>query len=76
MPTDLTVDLYAEAPAHEAEAVIGDLAAIGIRVKLNRLPWEAYADALAKNKAPLFLTNWGSNSLADAAAIISYFLQR
>ena len=67
------LELFAEAPAQEAEAVIGDLAAIGIRAKLNRLPWEAYADALAKNKASVFLTNWGSNSLADAAAIISYF---
>lgn len=67
------LELYAEAPAHEAEAVIGDLAKVGIRASLNRLPWEAYADALAKDKTPLFLTNWGSNSLADAAAIISYF---
>ena len=67
------VDLYAEAPAHEAEAVIGDLAAVGIKANLNRLPWEAYRDAQLANKAPLFLTNWGSYSLADAAAIISVF---
>ena len=67
------VDLYAEAPAQEAEAIIGDLAAIGIKAKLNRLPWEAYRDAQLANKAPLFLTNWGSYSLADAAAIISVF---
>lgn len=67
------VELYAEAPAHEAEAVIGDLAAIGIDAKLNRLPWEAWRDAQISNKAPLFLTNWGSYSLADAAAIISVF---
>ena len=67
------VDLYAEAPAHEAEAIIGDLAAIGITARLNRLPWEAFRDAQLDNKAPLFLTNWGSYSLADAAAIISVF---
>ncbi len=67
------VDLYAEAPAHEAEAIIGDLAAIGITARLNRLPWEAFRDAQLANKAPLFLTNWGSYSLADAAAIISVF---
>ncbi len=72
-PDGFELDLFAEAPAHEAEAIIGDLAAVGIQAKLNRLPWEAYADALAKNKASVFLTNWGSNSLADAAAIISYF---
>ncbi len=67
------VDLYAEAPAHEAEAIIGDLAAIGIQAKLNRLPWEAWRDAQISNKAPIFLTNWGSYSLADVSAIISVF---
>ncbi len=68
-----SIDLYAEAPAHEAEAVMGDLAKIGIETKLHRLPWEAYRDAQMSNKAPLWLTNWGSYSLADAAASISIF---
>ena len=68
-----TVDLYAEAPAHEAEAIMGDLAKIGIEAKLHRLPWEAYRDAQMSNKAPMWLTNWGSYSLADAAASISFF---
>jgi len=72
-PNGFELELYAEAPAHEAEAVIGDLAAIGIQAKLNRLPWEVYADALANDKTPVFLTNWGSASLADASAIISRF---
>lgn len=65
--------LYAEAPAYEAEAVMGYLSAVGIRTTLNRLPWEAYHDAQAANKTPLFLTNWGSYSLADASASISVF---
>lgn len=68
-----TVDLYAEAPAHEAEAIMGDLAKIGIEAKLHRLPWEAYRDAQMSNKAPFWLTNWGSYSLADAAASVSIF---
>lgn len=67
------VNLYAEAPAQEAEAVVGDLAKIGVTAKLNRLPWEAFRDAQLANKAPAFLTNWGSYSLADAAASISLF---
>ena len=50
--------------------------AIGIKAKLNRLPWEAWRDAQISNKAPLFLTNWGSYSLADAAAIISVFFSQ
>lgn len=67
------VDLYAEAPAYEAEAIMGYLAAVGIHTKLNRLPWEAYRDAQLANKTPIFLTNWGSYSLADAAASIGVF---
>ncbi len=65
--------LYAEAPAYEAEAVMGYLSAVGIKATLNRLPWEAYADAQAAGKTPFFLTNWGSYSLADSAASISVF---
>ncbi|MEM7120961.1 MAG: ABC transporter substrate-binding protein [Pseudomonadota bacterium] len=68
-----TIDLYAEAPAHEAEAIMGDLAAVGIESNLHRLPWEAYRDAQLANKAPAWLTNWGSYSLADSAASVSIF---
>lgn len=69
----LSIDLYAEAPAHEAEAIMGDLAKVGIEARLHRLPWEAYRDALMSNKANVWLTNWGSYSLADTAASVSVF---
>lgn len=69
------IDLYAEAPANEAEAVMAYLAEIGIKATLHRLPWEAYRDAQVANKTPIFLTNWGSYSLADAAASISVFFE-
>ncbi len=69
------LELYAEAPAHEAEAIMGYLAAVGIKSTLHRLPWEAYRDAQLANKTPAFLTNWGSYSLADAAASISVFFE-
>ncbi|MER9138907.1 ABC transporter substrate-binding protein [Mesorhizobium sp. M0830] len=69
----LELPIYAEAPAYEAEAVMGYLAAVGIKTTLNRLPWEAYRDAQVANKTPLFLTNWGSYSLADASASTSVF---
>ena len=52
---------------------MGDLAKIGIEAQLHRLPWEAYRDAQIANKVPMALTNWGSYSLADAAASISVF---
>jgi peptide/nickel transport system substrate-binding protein len=74
-PDGFEVNLYAEAPAHEAEAVMGDLAKVGITAKLHRLPWEAYNDGLMSNKAPMFLTNWGSSSLVDASASIGIFFK-
>jgi peptide/nickel transport system substrate-binding protein len=70
-----TVDMYAEAPAYEAEAVMGDLAKVGVTVNLHRLPWEAYQDGLMSNKAPMFLTNWGSSSLSDSSASLGVFFK-
>lgn len=69
------MDLYAEAPAHEAEAIMGDLSKVGIKVRLHRLPWEAYNDAVVSKKAAVVLTNWGSSSLSDASASISVFFR-
>ena len=66
-----SIHLYAEAPAREAEAILGDLAKIGVTAKLQRMPWESLFSLQEKNKTPMWLTNWGSYSLADAAASIS-----
>lgn len=74
-PDGFEMALYAEAPAYDAEAVMGYLAAVGIKTKLNRLPWEAYHDAQVAHKTPVWLTNWGSYSLADASASISVFFR-
>ncbi|MCA0344885.1 ABC transporter substrate-binding protein [Mesorhizobium microcysteis] len=71
----LDLTMYAEAPAKEAEAIMGNLAAVGVRVSLNRVPYEAYRDAQISGKAPAFLFNWGSYSLADASASISFFFK-
>ncbi len=70
---EISFDLYAEAPAYEAEAIMGYLSAVGIKTTLHRLPWPAYRDAQVANKTQLFLANWGAYSLADAAASISVF---
>lgn len=67
--------LYAEAPAKEAEAIMGYFDAVGVKVNLNRVPYEAYRDAQMNGKAPAFLFNWGSYSLADAAASVSFFFK-
>jgi peptide/nickel transport system substrate-binding protein len=72
-PNGFSIDLYAEPPAYEGEAIVSDLAKIGVTAKLNRLPYEALRDAQLANKTPAVLTNWGSYSLADASASISVF---
>lgn len=71
----LELTMYAEAPAKEAEAIMGYLDAVGVKVNLNRVPYEAYRDAQMNGKAPAFLFNWGSYSLADAAASVSFFFK-
>lgn len=71
----LQLTLYAEAPAKEAEAIMANFAEIGVKVDLNRVPYEAYRDAQMAGKAPAFLFNWGSYSLADVAASISFFFK-
>jgi len=70
-----SVDLYAEAPAYEAEAILGYLQAVGIKANLKRLPWEAAHEAQVANKVPVFLTNWGSFTIPDVAAIASVFFK-
>ena len=66
-----SLNLYAEAPAREAEAILGDLAKAGITADLQRMPWEKLFDHQSKDETPMWLTNWGSYSLSDAAASIS-----
>jgi peptide/nickel transport system substrate-binding protein len=67
------VDFYADEPAYEAEAIMADFAKVGVRANLRRLPWEAYHSAQLAGKTPIYIDNWGSSSLTDAAASISIF---
>lgn len=56
-----------------ARAVAADLAAVGIRAKVEQLPLGQAIDRAARGTAPLFMGSWGSYSINDVSAFLPYF---
>lgn len=71
----LKLTIYGEPPAVGGDAMIENLRQVGIDATLNRMPYEAYRDLQMAGKAPAVYTNWGSYSLPDASASISFFFK-
>jgi peptide/nickel transport system substrate-binding protein len=70
----LNVEFYNYRSPSWAEAIIGDLAKVGITAKLNQLGYFALRDLQHKSgSTPLFLMDWGSLSINDMSAITSKF---
>ncbi len=58
---DLEMDITTSIKSDLAEAVIGQLAAVGIRVKLNPLPTAVYNDRWVKKQmSPLYFNTWST----------------
>jgi len=55
------------------EAVIGDLAKVGIKAKLNYMQYRALRDLAWKGETAMHHMTWGSNSIPDASAITGVF---
>ena len=55
------------------EAVIGDLAKVGIKAKLNYMQYRALRDLAWKGETAFHHMTWGSNSIPDASAITGVF---
>jgi peptide/nickel transport system substrate-binding protein len=72
-PDGFTFDLYAYRQREFTEAVIGDLARVGIKANLKFMQYRALRDLVWKNKTPINHMTWGSNSIPDASAITSHF---
>jgi len=72
-PNGFTVDLYAYRERHFTEAVIGDLAKVGIKANLKYMQFRALRDLVWKNQTPVNQMTWGSNSIPDVSAITSHF---
>ncbi|MEO0995836.1 MAG: ABC transporter substrate-binding protein [Pseudomonadota bacterium] len=72
-PDGFAFDIYAYRQREFTEAVIGDLARVGIKANLNFLQYRALRDLIWGGQTPLAHMTWGSNSIPDVSAITSHF---
>ncbi len=56
-----------------AAKVQNDLAAVGIRAKVNTMQVSGAISRWQEGKAPLYFSSWGSYSINDVSAIMPYF---
>jgi peptide/nickel transport system substrate-binding protein len=67
------VDLFAYRDREYTEAVIGDLAKVGIKPKLTYVQFTAFLEAVHKGRTPIAHGTWGSNSVPDVSAMTAHF---
>ncbi|MDB5928286.1 MAG: peptide transporter periplasmic peptide-binding protein [Betaproteobacteria bacterium] len=72
-PGGFEIDLYGNRDRQLAEAMMGDLAKVGIKVRLQMLQSAPLRDKVRKGEVPLSFRTWGSGSLNDAAGSTGYF---
>jgi peptide/nickel transport system substrate-binding protein len=72
-PKGFSFDIYAYRQREYTEAVIGDLAKVGIKAKLTFLQYRKLRDLVWKGQTPINHMTWGSNSIPDISAITSHF---
>ncbi|MEM7778506.1 MAG: ABC transporter substrate-binding protein [Pseudomonadota bacterium] len=72
-PDGFEFTIYAYRQREFTEAVIGDLAKVGIKAKLTFMQYRALRDLVWKGQTPINHMTWGSNSIPDVSAITSHF---
>lgn len=72
-PDGFTIDLYAYRNRDYAEAMMGFLSQVGIKVNFGFLKYAALRDKIRAKEVPLGFMTWGSNSVNDVSAITSHF---
>ncbi len=75
-PNGFDLDFYGYRDRPVAEAMMGDLAKIGIRPKLQWLQYATLRDKVRKGEAPLAFMTWGSSSISDTANSTGYFFAK
>ncbi len=70
---EFTFDVYRDRPY--AEAIIGDLAKVGIKANLNFAKYATVRDALRSGGSQVAFLTWGSNSIGDVSASTSNFFK-
>ena len=74
-PNGFETTLYGYRNRSFAEAMIGDLAAVGIKAKLMILKYAALREKSRAGKAQMQFLTWGSYSINDVSAIVSHFFE-
>lgn len=72
-PNGFTIDFSAYRDRSVAEAIMGDLNAVGIKTNFSYMKYAALRDKVMKGEIPITFMTWGSNSIADASAIDGEF---
>jgi peptide/nickel transport system substrate-binding protein len=72
-PNGFALDFFAYRDRDQTEAVIGYLRAVGIQANLRYVQYSAHREAVRADKAPLAHWTWGSNTVNDASASVSWF---
>ena len=76
-PDGFEIEFYTYRPADWAEAIMADLAKVGIKATLTKMPYFALRDKLRnEGTTPMFLMDWGSYSMNDTSAITSHFFKK
>ena len=76
-PDGFEIEFYTFRPADWAEAIMGDLAQVGIKATLTKMPYFALRDKQRnEGTTPMFLMDWGSYSMNDMSAITSHFFKK
>ena len=72
-PNGFTTDIYAYREREFTEAIISDLAKVGIKAKLTFLQYRKLRDLVWKGVPPFHNMTWGSYSIPDASACAGHF---
>jgi len=74
-PNGFETEIYAYRQREYTEAVIGDLAQVGIKASLKYMQYKALRGLVWESKTPMHHMTWGSFSVNDASAITSHFFK-
>lgn len=72
-PNGFEFDIYAYRQREFTEAVIGDLAAVGLKANLKFMQYRALRELVWKGETPINHMTWGSNSIPDVSASTGHF---
>ena len=74
-PDGFETILYGYRNRPYAEAMVGDLAAVGIKAKLMMMKYAALREKRRAGKVQFDFQTWGSYSINDVSAIVSHFFE-